>query len=178
MLGLINQRNTQANILKAIDFGCSQVVLPERGGLTKRTGTPVFMAPEVFNKFYAMPADIWSLVRLHRYIHSNGDTVYMLWSTQPFFIDRLRNPHRQGMLTYLLLTGRFPFWPSLAECRASKVDEVMRLVCGAPIPFEGGAWEETTPECRRFVAALLERDPARRLTASQAMSHEWFGVWA
>lgn len=82
------------------------------------------------------------------------------------------------MLTYLLLTGRFPFWPSLTECRASKVDEVMRLVCGAPIPLEGGVWDETTPECRRFVAALLERDPTRRLTASQAMEHEWFGVWA
>lgn len=135
---------SQASVLKAIDFGCSQVVLPDRGGLTKRTGTPVFMAPEVFAKFYAMPADMWSL----------------------------------GMLTYLLLTGRFPFWPTLTECRASKVEEVMQKVCDAPILYEGSVWEECTPQCRLFVSQLLERDVHKRLTAEQALEHEWFAAWA
>lgn len=33
--------------LKAVDVGCSQVVAPESGRLSRRAGTPVFMAPEV-----------------------------------------------------------------------------------------------------------------------------------
>jgi len=44
--------------LRAIDFGCSQYVREERFG--KRTGTPVYMAPEVFARDYGLEADIWS----------------------------------------------------------------------------------------------------------------------
>ena len=29
--------------------------------LTKRTGTPVFMAPEIFNRRYHVEADMWSV---------------------------------------------------------------------------------------------------------------------
>jgi serine/threonine protein kinase len=55
---------SQANLnrmgpwLKAVDFGCSQV-LP-LGRLTKRAGTPAYMAPEVFNRSYSVEADVWS----------------------------------------------------------------------------------------------------------------------
>jgi calcium-dependent protein kinase len=45
--------------LKAIDFGCSQ---DTRGAqLSRRTGTPVYMAPEVFQREYGTAADMWSL---------------------------------------------------------------------------------------------------------------------
>lgn len=44
--------------LKAADFGCSQVL---RGAqLHRRTGTPVYMAPEVFQREYGLEADMWS----------------------------------------------------------------------------------------------------------------------
>lgn len=45
--------------LRAIDFGCSQFLGPRR--LSKRTGTPVFMAPEIFARDYAQKADVWSI---------------------------------------------------------------------------------------------------------------------
>jgi calcium-dependent protein kinase len=44
--------------LRAIDFGCSQYVREER--FSKRTGTPVYMAPEVFARDYGLEADVWS----------------------------------------------------------------------------------------------------------------------
>lgn len=47
-------------VLRAIDFGCSQP-LPVGRRLAKRTGTPVFMAPEIFRRDYSTPADIWSI---------------------------------------------------------------------------------------------------------------------
>lgn len=47
------------NWLKAIDFGCSQEVRGLR--FSRRTGTPVYMAPEVFHRDYNEAADMWSL---------------------------------------------------------------------------------------------------------------------
>ncbi|KAK9813179.1 hypothetical protein WJX72_010182 [[Myrmecia] bisecta] len=46
--------------LRAVDFGCSQ---PASQGepLSRRTGTPVFMAPEVFKRHYGLQADMWSV---------------------------------------------------------------------------------------------------------------------
>ena len=48
--------------LKAIDFGCSQFLGsdPSRR-LSKRTGTPVFMSPEIFQRDYSRKADVWSV---------------------------------------------------------------------------------------------------------------------
>ncbi|KAG1665070.1 hypothetical protein FOA52_012489 [Chlamydomonas sp. UWO 241] len=46
--------------LKAIDFGCSQLI-PASGRMSKRTGTPVFMAPEIFRRDYCHKADVWSV---------------------------------------------------------------------------------------------------------------------
>ncbi|GAX80703.1 hypothetical protein CEUSTIGMA_g8138.t1 [Chlamydomonas eustigma] len=50
---------TSTSYLKAIDFGCSQIMGGRR--LTKRTGTPVFMSPEIFARDYADKADVWSI---------------------------------------------------------------------------------------------------------------------
>lgn len=60
--------------------GCSQMVGAD--GLSRRTGTPVFMSPEIFSRHYSKPADLWSC----------------------------------GMLTYQLLSGRFPFWCASTLC--------------------------------------------------------------
>jgi len=46
--------------LKSIDFGCSQVVMKGQR-LTRRTGTPVYMAPEIFTRQYGLEADLWSV---------------------------------------------------------------------------------------------------------------------
>ena len=63
--------------LKAIDFGCSQFLGsdPNRR-LSKRTGTPVFMSPEIFQRDYSHKADVWSV----------GVMLYWLFSQRfPFF---------------------------------------------------------------------------------------------
>jgi calcium-dependent protein kinase len=45
--------------LRAIDFGCAQYV-QEGVPLTRKTGTPMFMAPEVFIGNYGLEADMWA----------------------------------------------------------------------------------------------------------------------
>jgi calcium/calmodulin-dependent protein kinase I len=46
--------------LIAIDFGCAQLAPPMKK-LSRRTGTPVYMAPEVFQRKYTRAADLWSV---------------------------------------------------------------------------------------------------------------------
>jgi serine/threonine protein kinase len=52
--------------LKAVDVGCSQAVAPvpgsgqRSGRLSKRAGTPVFMAPEVFASDFSFKSDVWA----------------------------------------------------------------------------------------------------------------------
>lgn len=50
----------QGNWLKAVDFGCSQSY-KNKASLSRRTGTPVYMAPEVFKRDYLEASDMWSL---------------------------------------------------------------------------------------------------------------------
>lgn len=46
--------------LTAIDFGCSQLT-EGVARFNKRTGTPVYMAPETFERNYSWESDMWSL---------------------------------------------------------------------------------------------------------------------
>eukprot|EP00210_Caulerpa_lentillifera_P005335 g5098.t1 len=64
-------------IIKTVDFGCSQK-LNEDGRLKKRTGTPLYMAPEIFFGWYGLEVDIWAV----------GMMLYQLISGNlPFFGD-------------------------------------------------------------------------------------------
>lgn len=47
-------------IVKGIDFGCSQKISEEER-LKKRTGTPLYMAPEIFFGWYSVEVDIWAV---------------------------------------------------------------------------------------------------------------------
>ncbi|EFJ47236.1 hypothetical protein VOLCADRAFT_44097, partial [Volvox carteri f. nagariensis] len=44
---------------RAVDFGCSQLHY-RHTRLSKRSGTPVYMAPEIFKRDYSFEVDIWS----------------------------------------------------------------------------------------------------------------------
>ncbi|KAG1666287.1 hypothetical protein FOA52_004768 [Chlamydomonas sp. UWO 241] len=50
--------------LKAVDVGCSQAVVPaagpDSGRLSRRAGSPMFMAPEVFAQDFSFKADVWA----------------------------------------------------------------------------------------------------------------------
>ena len=46
------------------------------------------------------------------------------------------------------------------------------------IPFDFGAFLEMSPEGLDLLKGLLQRDPAKRLTAKQAINHPWFKLHA
>ncbi|CAL5219552.1 g1406 [Coccomyxa viridis] len=79
-----------------------------------------------------------------------------------------------GMMLYQLIAARFPFWSSIAQCRTRSLEEVMKAVIMDNIPLDYGPWLTCSPECLDFLKGLLMRDPAQRMTATEALEHPWF----
>jgi calcium-dependent protein kinase len=122
--------------VKVIDFGCSQLV-EEGTKLAKRTGTPLFLPPEMFMRHWGPEADLWSL----------------------------------GMVSYLLLSGKMPFWGGAMGGIPPFM--VMQEILGGDIKFDDDVWAGISEDAIDFVGKLLDRDFNTRMTAEQALQHPW-----
>lgn len=122
--------------VRIIDFGCSQFV-EDGSKLAKRTGTPLFLPPEMFMRHWGPEADLWSL----------------------------------GMVTYLLLSGKMPFWGGAMGGIPPFM--VMQEILGGDIRFDGPEWAGVSEDAIDFVDRLLDRDFNSRMTAEQALQHAW-----
>lgn len=74
-----------------MDFGCSQYCF-EGVPLRHRTGTPVYLAPEVYNRDYSTPADVWSA----------GVLAYHLITGRLPFWQELKGLTAQGVMAGVL----------------------------------------------------------------------------
>ncbi len=72
-----------------------------------------------------------------------------------------------GVITYTLLCGYGPF--SEAKDLVTMCD---RIVLGQ-YEFESPWWDNVSPLAKEFVKKLMEAKPEKRLTASEALEHEW-----
>ncbi|KAF8377511.1 hypothetical protein HHK36_030893 [Tetracentron sinense] len=71
-----------------------------------------------------------------------------------------------GVIAYILLCGSRPFW-------ARTESGIFRAVLKADPSFDELPWPSLSSEARDFVKRLLNKDPRRRMTAAQALSHPW-----
>lgn len=71
-----------------------------------------------------------------------------------------------GVIVYILLCGSRPFW-------ARTESGIFRAVLKADPSFDDPPWPLLSSEARDFVKRLLNKDPRKRLTAAQALSHPW-----
>nr|XP_019707109.1 CDPK-related protein kinase [Elaeis guineensis] len=71
-----------------------------------------------------------------------------------------------GVVAYILLCGSRPFW-------ARTESGIFRAVLKAEPSFSEPPWPSLSPEAKDFVRRLLSKDPRRRMTAAQALSHPW-----
>ncbi|KAK4804922.1 hypothetical protein SAY86_004739 [Trapa natans] len=71
-----------------------------------------------------------------------------------------------GVIAYILLCGSRPFW-------ARTESGIFRAVLKSDPSFDEPPWPSLSSEARDFVKRLLNKDPRRRMTASQALSHSW-----
>ncbi|KAI7750828.1 hypothetical protein M8C21_028090 [Ambrosia artemisiifolia] len=71
-----------------------------------------------------------------------------------------------GVIAYILLCGSRPFW-------ARSESGIFRAVLKADPSFDEVPWPTLSSEAKDFVKRLLNKDPRKRLTAVQALSHPW-----
>ncbi|TQD89552.1 hypothetical protein C1H46_024887 [Malus baccata] len=71
-----------------------------------------------------------------------------------------------GVIAYILLCGSRPFW--------SRTESgIFRAVLKADPSFDEAPWPTLSLEAKDFVKRLLNKDPRKRMTAAQALSHPW-----
>ncbi|KAI4298434.1 hypothetical protein L6164_031995 [Bauhinia variegata] len=71
-----------------------------------------------------------------------------------------------GVIAYILLCGSRPFW-------ARTESGIFRAVLKADPSFEEAPWPSLSNEGKDFVKRLLNKDPRKRISAAQALSHPW-----
>ncbi|KAI3669857.1 hypothetical protein L6452_41305 [Arctium lappa] len=71
-----------------------------------------------------------------------------------------------GVIAYILLCGSRPFW-------ARSESGIFRAVLKADPSFDEVPWPTLSSEAKDFVKRLLNKDPRKRMTAAQGLSHPW-----
>lgn len=98
------------------------------------------------------------------------DVVGSAYYVAPEVLNRKSGPESDvwsiGVITYILLCGRRPFWD---KTEAGIFNEVLKK----KPDFREKPWPSISSSAQDFVKKLLVKDPHMRLTAAQALSHPW-----
>jgi len=81
-----------------------------------------------------------------------------------------------GVMAYIVVTDEHPFSDDATEI---SLERLFKQVMERPVRTKPLAQVGATKAARDFIAKLLRKDPSARLTAQQALEHEWIaGVTA
>ncbi|MQL93158.1 hypothetical protein Taro_025804 [Colocasia esculenta] len=98
------------------------------------------------------------------------DIVGSAYYVAPEVLKRRSGPESDvwsiGVITYILLCGRRPFWDKTE-------DGIFKEVLRNKPDFRRKPWPSISTSAKDFVKMLLVKDPRARLTAAQALSHPW-----
>jgi calcium-dependent protein kinase len=98
------------------------------------------------------------------------DIVGSAYYVAPEVLKRKSGPESDvwsiGVITYILLCGRRPFWDKTE-------DGIFKEVLRNKPDFRRKPWPSISDSAKDFVKKLLVKDPRARLTAAQALSHPW-----
>ncbi|KAL4187768.1 hypothetical protein AMTRI_Chr09g20710 [Amborella trichopoda] len=98
------------------------------------------------------------------------DIVGSAYYVAPEVLKRKSGPESDvwsiGVITYILLCGRRPFWDKTE-------DGIFKEVLRNKPDFRRKPWPSISTSAKDFVKKLLVKDPLARLTAAQALSHPW-----
>ncbi|KAL5752498.1 hypothetical protein ACOSP7_022692 [Xanthoceras sorbifolium] len=98
------------------------------------------------------------------------DIVGSAYYVAPEVLKRKSGPESDvwsiGVITYILLCGRRPFWDKTE-------DGIFKEVLRNKPDFRRKPWPTISNAAKDFVKKLLVKDPRARLTAAQALSHPW-----
>ncbi|CAB1427198.1 unnamed protein product [Pleuronectes platessa] len=133
--------------VKLADFGLAIEVQGEQQAWFGFAGTPGYLSPEVLRKDpYGKPVDIWAC----------------------------------GVILYILLVGYPPFWDEdqhklyqQIKAGAYDVSSLSSTSVYQNISFLLPEWDTVTPEAKNLINQMLTINPAKRITADQAIKHPW-----
>ncbi|XP_019172026.1 PREDICTED: calcium-dependent protein kinase 18-like [Ipomoea nil] len=98
------------------------------------------------------------------------DIVGSAYYVAPEVLKRKSGPESDvwsiGVITYILLSGRRPFWDKTE-------DGIFKEVLRNKPDFRRKPWPSISNSAKDFVKKILVKDPYARLTAAQALSHPW-----
>ncbi|CAN0918690.1 Calcium-dependent protein kinase 16 [Linum grandiflorum] len=98
------------------------------------------------------------------------DIVGSAYYVAPEVLQRKSGPESDvwsiGVITYILLCGRRPFWDKTE-------DGIFKEVLRNKPDFRRKPWPTISHSAKDFIKKLLVKDPRARLTAAQALSHPW-----
>ncbi|KAL2552665.1 Calcium-dependent protein kinase 16 [Forsythia ovata] len=98
------------------------------------------------------------------------DIVGSAYYVAPEVLKRKSGPESDvwsiGVITYILLCGRRPFWDKTE-------DGIFKEVLRNKPDFRRKPWPSISNAAKDFMKKLLVKDPRARLTAAQALSHPW-----
>lgn len=98
------------------------------------------------------------------------DVVGSAYYVAPEVLKRRSGPESDvwsiGVITYILLCGKRPFWDKTE-------DGIFKEVLKKNLDFHEKPWLCVSASAKDFVKKLLKKDPNIRLTAAQALSHQW-----
>ncbi|KAL5111199.1 Calcium/calmodulin-dependent protein kinase type 1 [Taenia crassiceps] len=71
-----------------------------------------------------------------------------------------------GVITYILLCGYPPFYDESDQ-------ELFRQIQKAQYEFDSPYWDEISDSAKSFIRSLLQKDPSRRASCTEALAHPW-----
>ena len=71
-----------------------------------------------------------------------------------------------GVMLYVMLSGKPPF-------NGRNDREILQKVQKGAYQLEDAQWLERSEEVRHLIRQLMEKDPKKRLSATQALKHPW-----
>jgi len=99
--------------------------------------------------------------------HANYFKPVEILKGQPY--DTAVDIYSIGVLAYVLLSGSFP-WGNVGD--RAMFDSIVK----GNFSLTGDQWSSVSIQAKDFVSSLMQVDPAKRPTASQALEHDWFST--
>lgn len=134
------EKKTGSTHVKVIDWGLAGKF--QHGKMKSNVGTSTYSAPEVMERDLS---------------DKEGYTCACdLWSL--------------GVVAYVVLSGKPPFWGSPKNQLAAMLAERYPLV--------GPFWDTISADCKDLISSLLKADAQERMTADDVLQHPWLRLGA
>ncbi|SBS83161.1 calcium-dependent protein kinase 3, putative (CDPK3) [Plasmodium ovale curtisi] len=183
---LFYDKSTES-LIKVIDFGLASYFSDINSEMKTKAGTPYYVAPQVLTGCYDYKCDLWSA----------GVLLYILLCGYPPFygesdheiLSMVTQKKKKKKKEEIKIVGRiclkvssydrFPsivpliYVPFLHGYFVIHLEDLPHVKKGK-FNFKGKEWSNITDEAKDLIKRCLTMDPMKRISASDALKHQWF----